>query len=78
MTGKRDDAREEKVMAWLTANWIWVLIFIAFIGMHLVGHGGHGGHSGHGGGGRQRSRDEGDSDEYQGRGVNKTPGGHQH
>ena len=31
-------------MAWLTANWFWVLIFIAFIAMHMFGHGGHGGH----------------------------------
>jgi len=31
-------------MAWLTANWFWVLILIAFIAMHMFGHGGHGGH----------------------------------
>ena len=30
-------------MEWFTANWFWVLIFIAFIAMHLFGHGGHGG-----------------------------------
>ena len=34
-------------MTWLTANWFWVLISIAFVAMHLFGHGGHGGHSGH-------------------------------
>lgn len=30
-------------MAWLTQNWVWVLFFVAFIAMHLFGHGGHGG-----------------------------------
>lgn len=33
-------------MAWLAENWFWVLIFIAFIAMHMFGHGGHGGHGG--------------------------------
>lgn len=37
-------------MSWLTENWIWVLFGVAFIAMHLFGHGGHGGHGGgHGG-----------------------------
>ncbi|TAL85983.1 MAG: DUF2933 domain-containing protein [Candidimonas sp.] len=36
-------------MAWLTENWIWVLLGGAFIAMHLFGHGGHGGGCGHGG-----------------------------
>lgn len=30
-------------MAWLSENWFWILTFIAFIAMHLFGHGGHGG-----------------------------------
>lgn len=30
-------------MAWLAENWVWVLIGIAFVAMHLFGHGGHGG-----------------------------------
>lgn len=34
-------------MAWLTANWFSVLILVAFIAMHVFGHGRHGGHSGH-------------------------------
>lgn len=55
-------------MAWFTANWFWVLIFIAFIAMHLF-HGGHGGHSGHGGGDRQRSMDDREKEEAQGRVV---------
>lgn len=62
-------------MAWLTANWFWVLVFIAFIAMHLFGHGGH---SGHGGGDRQRSRNERETDEAQGPSVNTRSGGHQH
>lgn len=37
-------------MAWLTENWIWVLFGVAFIAMHLFGHGGHRGHGGRGGG----------------------------
>lgn len=66
-------------MTWFTANWFWVLIFIAFIAMHLFGHGGHGGHgghSGHGGGDGKRNRNEGEKDE--GRVVNTSSGGHQH
>ncbi len=41
-------------MAWLTENWIWVLFGVAFVAMHLFGHGGPGsrrrggGHGGHG------------------------------
>ena len=64
-------------MAWFTANWFWVVIFIAFIAMHLFGHGGHGG-SGHGKGDRQRSRDGSPKDEAQGRVANTSSGGHQH
>ncbi len=30
-------------MQWLTQNWIWIVFFVLFIGMHLFGHGGHGG-----------------------------------
>lgn len=33
-------------MAWLSQNWVWVLFAVAFIAMHLFGHGGHGGHGG--------------------------------
>ncbi|HEA53117.1 hypothetical protein LCGC14_1287360 [marine sediment metagenome] len=34
-------------MEWLAENWIWLLVGIAFVGLHLFGHGGHGGHGGH-------------------------------
>ncbi len=33
-------------MEWLAENWLWVLIGILFVGMHMFGHGGHGGHGG--------------------------------
>ena len=36
-------------MEWFSQNWVWVLFFIAFIAMHLFGHGEHGGHAGRGG-----------------------------
>lgn len=62
-------------MAWLTANWFWVVIFIAFIAMHLFGHSGH---SSHGGSDRQRSRDERDGDETPARTVTTGSSGHQH
>ena len=65
-------------MAWFTENWFWVLIFIAFIAMHMFGHGGHGSHRGHGGGDRQRSREETEKDEVQRRAGNTSSGGHQH
>ena len=68
-------------MAWLTANWFSVLIFIAFIAMHMFGHGGHGGHgghSGHSGGDRPQSGSEREEDEGRGGGVNKSSVGHQH
>ena len=43
-------------MDWLAGNWFFALLFVAFIAMHLFGHGhgghwhganGHGGHEGH-------------------------------
>jgi hypothetical protein len=43
---------------WLTENWFAVLFFIAFIAMHLFGHGMHGdGCGGHGGHGEGNIRD---------------------
>ena len=51
-------------MEWLTENWFWVVLGVAFIAMHLFGHGGHGG-----GGGQRRS------DKSEARGPT---GGHQH
>lgn len=37
-------------MTWFAENWFWLLFGVAFIAMHLFGHGGHGGHGSHGGG----------------------------
>lgn len=31
-------------MEWLSQNWVFLLVAVAFIAMHLFGHGGHGGH----------------------------------
>ena len=44
-------------MEWLSANWVWILIGIAFVGMHMFGHGGHGGHGSHGGDDEKTGRD---------------------
>ena len=33
-------------MAWLSSNWIWILLGAAFLAFHLFGHGAHGGHNG--------------------------------
>ena len=43
-------------MAWITANWFWLLVFIAFIAMHLFGPGCHGGHTGHSGHSNEQPR----------------------
>lgn len=65
-------------MEWFIANWFWVVIFIAFVAMHLFGHGGHGGHGGHREGDRQRGKGDSATDEARGRRVNTSAGGHQH
>ncbi len=33
-------------MDWLAENWVWVLLGIGMVAMHLFGHGGHGDHGG--------------------------------
>ena len=50
----------ENLMDWLAQNWIWVVFFFLFIGMHLFGHGGHGGRGGGccGGGDEQKPADD--------------------
>ena len=59
-------------MDWLSANWVWVMIAVAFVAMHMFGHGGHGGHGGH-------SEDEGKTSRApsEKRGEDN-PGGHHH
>lgn len=66
-------------MDWLAQNWIWVVFFALFIGMHLFGHGGHGGgggHGDHGGCGGGGGDDQGPTDKEQPR--KDAPQGHQH
>ncbi len=68
-------------MAWLTENWFWILTFIAFVAIHLFGHGGHGehgGHGGHGGGDRRPGADARETDGTRSHAANKKSGGHQH
>lgn len=59
-------------MDWLVQNWVWLLVFAAFIGMHLFGHGGHGGHGGGCCGGNDKESAGGEQP-----GKDK-PQGHQH
>lgn len=33
-------------MEWLSENWVFILIAVSMVAMHLFGHGGHGGHGG--------------------------------
>jgi hypothetical protein len=42
-------------MDWLAQNWIWILFAVAFVAMHMFGHGGHGGHGSDQGGRRDAS-----------------------
>ncbi len=62
-------------MAWLTENWFWILTFIAFIAMHMFGHGGHGSH---GGGDRERSANTKETGAAQSRSGDARSGGHHH
>ena len=62
-------------MAWLTENWFWILTFIAFIAMHMFGHGGHGSHCR---GDRKRNADGKEAGAAQSRSRDATSGGHQH
>jgi hypothetical protein len=59
-------------MTWVTANWFWILVFGAFIAMHMFGHGGHGG------GGHRDGMDMKEDDEAQKDIVNKSSSGHRH
>lgn len=69
---------------WLVTNWFWILIVIAFIALHLFGHGGHGNHGGHGDHGGThddappRDRATRDSDAPPDRSDNVNRSGHHH
>ncbi len=65
-------------MAWLRDNGFWALILVAFIGMHLFGHGGHGGHAGHGSGKTPRPIDGPDDGGAEANSTNTPSGGHRH
>lgn len=69
-------------MDWLAQNWVWVLFALAFVALHLFGHGGHRGHGGHGrqgghGGGCCRG-DGRDDREPSRRTDDQPPATHQH
>ncbi len=59
-------------MEWIAQNWVWILVGLAFVGLHLFGHGGHGGH---GGGGGAQDKDAGAAEKPAPR---KGQGPHQH
>jgi len=65
-------------MEWLAANGFWVVIFIAFIGMHLFCHGGHHRHGSHGGADHQPGNSEKDNASAQGRTAQTRSSEHQH
>jgi hypothetical protein len=52
-------------MDWIAQNWVWMVFAVAFIAMHLFGHGGHGGSGGCGGGHRHSEPKEADGDRRQ-------------
>ena len=58
-------------MDWLSANWVWILIAIAFVAMHMFGHGGHGDHGGD-------DRDNGRSRDPSAKREQDRPAGHHH
>jgi len=59
-------------MDWARQNWLFILFFVIFIGMHLFGGGCMGGHGGH------RHGEEGEEHkEHEGKGSSeKKKGGH--
>jgi hypothetical protein len=70
-TRHRDRSKGENVMAWFIENWFWLLIFGAFVSMHLFGHGGHGGH-------RRGAQGAADVEGAPARVASSKAGGHQH
>ena len=65
-------------MEWFVTNWFWLLVGIAFVALHLFGHGSHGGHGGHGGGGRPQPTDESEKSGTPASSVSRSDGGHHH
>ena len=56
-------------MAWLSENWVFLLVVVAMVAMHFFGHGGHGGHGRSEGEERNAGKD---------RGQDVPRGGHRH
>jgi len=54
-------------MQWFSENWVFVVVVVGMVAMHLFGHGGHGGHDR---AGTTRERD--------GNPPNAVRGGHRH
>lgn len=38
--------QRSRAMDWLSENWVFLLVVVGMVAMHLFGHGGHGGHGG--------------------------------
>lgn len=57
-------------MQWFSENWVFVVVVVGMLVMHLFGHGGHGGHGGRDRGGDARG---GNSNPQ-----NRTRGAHRH
>lgn len=63
-------------MDWLSPNWVWMLIAMAFVALHLFGPGGHGGGRRHGAAiQRQGAKDSRRRDEQRGENASI---GHRH
>jgi hypothetical protein len=62
-------------MQWFVTNWFWLLVGIAFVSMHLFGHGGHGGHRGLDDRDRPAT-DDGDQESLRNRDAGSTSGPH--
>lgn len=57
-------------MEWISENWVFLVVAIAFVAMHAFGHGGHGGH-------RPGRSDRNGADRRTGD-ASGTRGGHRH
>ncbi len=62
-------------MQWLLANWFWIVLGIALLGVHLLGHSRHGGHVE---GARPLPTGDGDAEASRRRNESRSAGGHQH
>lgn len=56
-------------MEWVRENWVFIIVFIIFIAMHLFGHGCMPG-------GHRRHKEEEEHKEHEGRSSSEEKGGH--